>query len=65
MSGAHSGLPYRGFGGDPRDYDIRLDATDDKKKKKDKDKQPAGDDQNTLTLDELEELQNLPEFTFE
>ena len=65
MSGAHSGLPYRGFGGGPRDYDIRLDATDDKKKDKDKDKQPAGDDENTLTLDELEELQNLPEFTFE
>ncbi len=73
MSGAHSGIPIQSFGGGPKDFDVRLNRTDDKGGAKDEpdplptEPQAPVDPGAGAELDDfnLDELENLPDFSFD
>ncbi len=79
MSGAHGGLPIRSFGGGPKEFDVRLNPSDDKDGKDGKDgkkdepeplptePQAPADPNAGAELDDfnLDELENLPDFSFD
>ncbi len=73
MSGAHSGIPIQSFGGGPKDFDVRLNRTDDKGGAKDEpdplptEPQAPVDPGAGAELDDfnLDELENLPNFSFD
>lgn len=79
MSGAHGGLPIRAFGGGPKEFDVRLKESDDKGgqggrggQKDEPEPLPAepqapADPNAGAELDEfnLDELENLPDFSFD
>ena len=76
MSGAHGGLPIRSFGGGPKEFDVRLKPSDDKDGKdgnKDEpeplpaEPQAPADPNAGAELDDfnLDELENLPDFSFD
>ncbi|MAT61527.1 MAG: glycosyl transferase family 51 [Micrococcales bacterium] len=73
MSGAHSGIPIQSFGGGPQDFDVRLNQSDDKGGAKDEpdplptEPQAPVDPGAGAELDDfnLDELENLPDFSFD